>query len=115
MQIQRGHLKSTVTGLVSEHVGKVMLGNGWLTEHGAVWDFVNNRISINGTYHPFITKRDEQDWCRRVVQQSVKTSPARTERHVMTKIVFLGRVEAGTPSTKGRTEPKSISTGFYEA
>ena len=34
-----GHFTSTVTGLVSDHIAKVMLGVDWLEDNNAFWDF----------------------------------------------------------------------------
>ena len=38
--------KSTVTGLVTEHVTEVMLGVSWLYESGAKWDFKEASIPL---------------------------------------------------------------------
>ena len=68
VRIQRGNFQSTVTGLVSEHIVEVMLGIEWLTENRVIWDFVNARILIEGTYHALMVKNGDHGCCLSITE-----------------------------------------------
>ena len=43
--------KSSMTGLVTEHVSEIMLDIDWLVENQATWEFDKSRIKLGGAYH----------------------------------------------------------------
>ena len=49
--------KSTITGLVTDHVEEVMLGISWLYQSGAKWNFQEASIPVSYTHLTLPTKR----------------------------------------------------------
>jgi len=47
-------------------------------------------------------KNGDRGWCRRVILQEDEVIPARSERDVMTKVIFRGRSGIGTTSDWGQ-------------
>jgi len=45
-----------VTGLVSDHIGEVMLGIDWLTVNAVTWEFEQARVKVGGYYHRLHTR-----------------------------------------------------------
>jgi len=75
-----GSFRTIITGLVSDHISDVMLGNG------AVWEFGQGCIHLGGHYYQLQTRRDETNRCRRVILQDDAITP-----HVL-KLICLQRL-----------------------
>jgi len=80
--------KSTMTGLVTEHVSEIMLGIDWLVENQATWEFDKSRIKLGGAYHNLRRRNQPNPCCRRVVLQEDVTIPARSEVDLPTKVIL---------------------------
>jgi len=76
-----------ISGLVSDHVAEIMLGFDHLKEHGAVWNFKEDKIELDGFVHN-LCNRDGPTWCRRVVLQSDIEVPPRSEVILPTRVVY---------------------------
>ena len=84
---EAGDHRLSISGLVSDHVAEVMLGNDFLVEHEALWNFKTGELVLNGVVYQLCNK-DSQNWCRRVVLQSDCSVPPRTEVILPTKVVY---------------------------
>jgi len=52
LQAKLGGQDIEIEGLVSEHVSDIMVGIDWLQANGAVWNFAEGEISLNGQAYP---------------------------------------------------------------
>lgn len=68
----------SIPGLVSPHVGEVMLGIDFLKEHDAVWNFQVGEVVLGGFRHK-LCGGDRRAWCRRVILQEETVIPAESE------------------------------------
>ena len=73
-----GPNRMRIAGLVSPHVGEVMLGIDFLKEHNALWDFGVDEVVLSGHRYK-LCGRDRKPWCRRVILQEEVTIPAGSE------------------------------------
>ena len=76
-----------LSGLVSDHVAEVMLGNDFLFQHDTLWRFRTGELVIDGVVHRLCSK-STSPWCRRVILQSDCAVPARAEAILPTKVVY---------------------------
>ena len=109
-----GTFKTTVTGVVSEHVTEVMLGIEWLTDNQVIWHFGQQKIQIGVSFYPVYTRRSKSTWCRRVVLQEDVTIPARVEANVPTKVIFQGSL-AEQSNPEWGTEARSLAPNLRVA
>jgi len=84
MPIKIGRFKTSVNGLVSEHVAEVMLGIDWLTANGVVWEFDKARIALGGEFHRLYARNGDGHWCRRVSLQEDTVVPPISQMDVFT-------------------------------
>ena len=82
--------RSTVTGLVTEHVAEVILGVEWLQQNRAEWKFGEDSICLNGHKHKLASRPKGQKWCRRVVVQEDTEVPPMSQQNLSCKVVFHG-------------------------
>jgi len=80
--------KSTVTGLVMEHVSEIMLGIDWLVANEATWEFGKSRIKLGNAYHNLRRRGQPNLCCRRAMLQEDVTIPACSEVDVPTKVIL---------------------------
>jgi len=114
--------KSTVTGLVTEHIDEPMLGINWLCENEAEWSFAGSYVTLAGQRHDLIVRPGKQR-CRRVIlQQNVKIPP-RSQVDLPCKVVLPGqdwissrnlRAESSDDNCWG-TKPTPLRHGVYVA
>jgi len=74
-----GEFNGVLSGLVSEHVGEVMLGIDWMTNNAVTWEFDRSRIKIRQRYYNLRRHANDRTWCRRVVLQDDVIIPSRSE------------------------------------
>ena len=82
-----GNFKTTMSGLVSEHIEEVMLGIDWLTINKVVWDFGQLRIQIGSEHFSLKTSTSDVQSCRKVTLQEHVVIPARAEVDLPTRVV----------------------------
>ena len=58
-----GEYSGTLSGLVSEHVGEVMLGIGWMEGNAVTWEFDRSRIKIGQKYYALKRGANTGTWC----------------------------------------------------
>jgi hypothetical protein len=114
MPVRVGQFETKVTGLVSEHIGEVMLGIDWLTTNGATWEFAQSLISLNGQSHVLYDHPQERRWCRKVVLLNDTTIPSRSEMDVSAKVVWRDLREYPA-DVDWSTEPSQLRPGVHVA
>jgi len=67
-----------IRGLVSDQIFETILGEDFLSSHAAVWDFVNEIVTLDGVDHR-LRARGPREWCRRVVLREETVIPAAAE------------------------------------
>ena len=82
-----GSTTLVITGLVSDQIFETILGEDFLSSHAAVWDFVNEIVTLDGVDHR-LCARGPRGWCRRVVLCEETEIPARSEVTLPTRVVF---------------------------
>ena len=87
-----GNLRTSVSGLVSDHIAEVMLGIDWLTTNNAVWNFAQTKIWLNGEQHNLHSRRNSNTWIRRVYLQEDVEIPPRAEKDLYTKVLIRGKL-----------------------
>jgi len=90
-----------ITGLVSDHVTDVILGIGFLAEHGIVWDFETATVRLGGLTQPMCSK-PSRNWCHRAILTDAVALPPLSESVISTKVVFesgVGRMGNGDWAT----------------
>jgi hypothetical protein len=112
LPIAVGKFRSTITGLVSEHVAAVMLGIEWLSENKLIWDFATNRVKLEGQHYPVHYRSATGNWCGRVVLQEDVVVPARTEVELSIKVIFRGRFDVA-PDVQWGTETSPPTPGVH--
>jgi hypothetical protein len=110
--INVGTFKSTLKGLVSEHVEEVMLGIDWLVGNKVVWDFSKSQVRIAGRAYNLRMRASGCKWSRRVVLQEEVVVPARSEMDVPTKIVFHD-IRGSISDQLWQTEPTLLRPGIH--
>ena len=113
LPMQIGDYKTTIRGLVSEHVGEVMIGMDWITANKVTWDFASKQVNIGGRKFDLKSKSQENLRSRRVTLQEDTMVPARSEANLHTKIIF--RSLQGLPDDKMQwsTQPAELQEGMY--
>ena len=81
-----------VKAMVTEHVPEPMFGYDWFRDNGAVLDFANQKLMVNGHYHD-LQPKPFSGWVRRIVVERDTQIPNRCECDVKTKVELseLGR------------------------
>ena len=116
VQVQLGDRYVYINGLVSEHVSDVMLGIDWLETSGALWDFAQGMIILNGQKHRLSMKRHTGTWCRRVVLADNQLIPSRSQMDVATNMVYdVIPATEGDESTTWVTENHQMCKGLMVA
>ena len=64
LPIQIGEFKSTIRGLVSDHVAEIMMGMDWLSANDISWKFGEKQIRIRGKKHDISGNSRGERWCR---------------------------------------------------
>jgi hypothetical protein len=107
-----GSHRFEITGLVTDHVAKLMLGFDLLKELGAVWNFQKDEIQLAGVVHKLCSK-ERTGWCRRVILQSDCVVPSRSEAVLPTKVVYndLTEVRSGK-EPRWVTEAQELRSGL---
>ena len=99
-----------ISGLVSSHVGEIMLGIGFLKEHDAVWNFRVGEVVLAGYRHK-LCSRDRQPWYRRVILQDETTIPAGSELDITTLTQYSDFNEQFAGKSPWATETREIAPG----
>jgi len=108
-----GNFKRKLSGLVSEHVGEVMLGIDWMVENAVTWEFDNSRIKIGQKYYK-LKCRSNGTWCRRVVLHGNVVIPSRSEVDLPTTVVLRRLTDdVHTDGVEWGTEPQLLVPGVH--
>ena len=116
-------MKSTVTGLVTEHVHEPMLGINFLYDKQAQWTFTQASLILAGQLHEQIVRPRACKWNRRVVLQEDVQVPPRSQTDLPCKVVLSGKEwsfcralppEAYSETCWG-TRPTPLKYGVYAA
>jgi hypothetical protein len=107
-----GTFKSTLRGLVFEHVEEVLLGIDWLVANKVVWDFPKSQVRIAGRAYNLRMRASGCKWSRKVVLQEEVVVPARSEMDVPTKIVFHD-IRGSNFDRLWQTEPTLLRPGIH--
>ena len=109
-----GEFRGMLTGLVSEHVGEVMLGIDWMVSNSVTWEFDRSRIKIGKKYYGLKRRSDNRAWCRRVVLQGDVVIPSRTEVDLPTAVVVRRLSDdVGKGGLDWGTEPRPLVPGVH--
>jgi transposase InsO family protein/predicted aspartyl protease len=84
--LMRDH-RLLVSGLASDHIVEIILGNDFLQEHDALWNFRTGELILDGVKYKLCTGEPPR-WCRRIVLQSDCSVPGRTEAVLPTKVMY---------------------------
>ena len=112
--LKTGNFTSCITGLVSDHVGKVILGYDWLTENKANWDFEHGVIKFGNQCYSLSVCHQAKNRCRRVILQDDVVVPPRSQVDLPCKVVLHGGFR-NTDGTCWSTKPVSVRSGVYVA
>jgi len=74
-----------VTGLVSDKVFEIMLGEDFLSSNKAVWNFASGQLCMQGKEFPMYAARSSGAWSRRVVVSENTIIPASCEMVITAK------------------------------
>ena len=109
-----GEFNGTLSGLVSEHVGEVMLGIGWMEDNAVTWEFGRSRIKIGQKYYALKHGAKTGSWCRRVFLRTDVVIPPRAEVDLPTAVVMrrLPR-SSGMDEVEWGTEPGPVVPGVH--
>jgi len=121
--IATSKFRSTVTGLVTDHVVEAMLGINWLCDNAAEWSFAGAFITLGGQRHDLIVRSRANKWCRRVVLREDVEVPPRSQVDLPCKVIFRGREwdpsQVQSPETFSEvcwgTRPTPLGPGVYVA
>ena len=110
-----GKHRFLINGLVTDHVAEIMLGFDHLKSHGAVWNFKEDQIELDGFVHK-LCGRDGPVWCRRVTLQSDCDIPPKSEVVLPTKVVYNDLTQIrGSKELRWATEARVLPCGFRVA
>ena len=109
-----GNFKSSITGLVSDHVGEVMLGYDWLAKNKANWDFEHGAVKFGDQCYSLGVRHETKNRCRRVILQDDVEVPPRSQVDLPCKIVLRGGIKS-TDGTCWSTKPVPVQSGVYVA
>ena len=84
-----GSTTLSVKGLVSDQIHEMILGEDFLSDHAAVWDFVRETVTLDGVDHK-LHARGPRSWCRRVILCENLEIPALSEIIAPTRMMFNG-------------------------
>ena len=112
INVKIGDATTTTTGLVSEHVGEIMLGIDWLTNNSIGWNFASSSITYNGQTFKLSSSGLHERRCCRIVVQSDVSVPPRSQMNVQTKVVFNCRPHDIKGECVG-TDPTTVAPGVY--
>ena len=84
---------STVTGVVTEHVSKAILGWDWMRDNRVKVDSGEGFIVVGGQRHD-LSVRPYKGECRRVVLQQDMEVPTRSQIDLHCKVVLAGTVQS---------------------
>ena len=105
-----GQHQMSISGLVSPHVGEIMLGIGFMKDHEAMWNFRVAEIVLDGQRSK-LCSRDRQPWCRRIILQEEVEIPAGSELDLST-LAQYGDFSVQTDSKSSwATEAREIAPG----
>jgi hypothetical protein len=76
--LKLGALNLETRTLVSDHVLEGLLGIDWLSSQGAIWNFIEGCIYIQGTPYHLESRQNDPRCCRVMMQQETTIEP-RTE------------------------------------
>ena len=88
-----------VSGLSSDHIWDVMLGNDFLRYHDALRDFKCGQIRLDGRLFPLCWAARKK-WCRRVILQQSVTVPVKSEAILPSWVVHN---DLSTPKIQGQS------------
>jgi len=74
-----------ITGLISEKVFEIMLGEDFLSSNKAVWNFASGKLCMQGREFPLYSARSSDVWNRRVVVSENTIIPAWSEMLISAK------------------------------
>ena len=117
LQAKLGDQDIEIDGVVSEHVGDVMVGIDWLQTNGVVWDFAKGEIVFNGRRFPLSpSRRGGSQWCRRVVLAEDQVIPPRSKLDITTKVVYNSLRPLRSDEVEAwATESREIEPGIMVA
>jgi len=111
--MQIGDYKTTIRGLVSEHVSEVMIGIDWKTANKVMWDFASKQITIAGKSFKLKSKPQDTQMIRRITLQENVIVPARSEANLLTKIVCRSLHDLPNDKLQWSTQPTELQEGMY--
>ena len=82
-----------ICGVVSDHVGEMLLGIDRLEEQHTIWDMRSGELYMHGSVFSLKAKRDG-GWVRCVVVQEAVQLPPRSETNVIGCTVYRDLVDA---------------------
>ena len=111
--MQVGRYRTTITGLVSEHIAEVMIGIEWMTANKLKWEFGEKQVLIDGKSYKLKAKTQNDQWCRRVMLQENVVIPPRSEADVPTKVMFRHWADSRRNDEQWGTQPTVLQQGMY--
>jgi predicted aspartyl protease len=111
VQAGMGDHRLMISGLASDHIVEVILGNDFLHEHDALWDFKNGELTLDGIRYELCTGEPPQ-WCRRVILQSDCSVPRRSEALLPTKVMYNDHTTRASAPSQWITEAHTMPCGL---
>jgi transposase InsO family protein len=115
LPIQIGKYRSTLKGLVTEHIGEIMIGVDWMTSNKLIWEFGEKQIKVGGRSYKLKSQPMDTRWCRRVTLQEDCIVPARSEADIPTKVICRNLQSVSGGNEQWGTMPAVLQKGMYVA
>ena len=113
LPLQIGRYKTQIRGLVSEHIGEIMIGIDWISANKVTWDFGSKQICIRGQSFRLKSKPHTHLMSRRVTLQDDTIVPARSEADLPTRIVYRSLQDLPDEKMQWSTQPADLKKGKY--
>jgi len=109
-----GKFSGTISGLVSEDVGEVMLGIGWMEDNAVTWEFDSSRVKIGQRYYALKRGSNIRSWCRSVFLRTDVVIPPRAEVDLPTAVVMRRLPRSSSmDEVQWGTEPGPVVPGVH--
>ena len=84
----------TIQGYASPHVNEVILGLGFLKDHGVSWNFATGMVTMYGQDFRLLD-RDMRGACRRIILDEDVEAPPRSEVILPAYVKYSGAIRTG--------------------